>query len=147
MSELDDLARRITALEARMKEVARDAGAARVLASGADGDVSELRAVLRSHTSVLNTIRSDQLQLRLELTNRIDQLEARLDAKVDHLEARLDTKVGQLDTKVDQLDAKVDQLDAKIDIKVDQLDAKIDTKVDQLRSGQEEILRLLRERG
>ncbi len=39
-----------------------DAAAARVLAAGADHDVSEVRAELRAHTQALNALRETQLE-------------------------------------------------------------------------------------
>lgn len=39
-----------------------DAAAARVLASGADRDVSEVRAELRAHTQGLNALRETQME-------------------------------------------------------------------------------------
>jgi len=39
-----------------------DAAAARVLAGGADRDVSEVRAELRAHTQALNALRETQLE-------------------------------------------------------------------------------------
>lgn len=65
----DDLTSRVTRLEddvARLREacaVARtDADAARLLAAGADRDVSEVRAELRAHTLALNALRETQLE-------------------------------------------------------------------------------------
>ena len=59
---------RLTSLErevARLREQAvltsTDAAAARVLAAGADRDVSEVRAELRAHTQGLNALRETQL--------------------------------------------------------------------------------------
>ncbi len=66
-----------------------DAAAARVLAAGADRDVSEVRAELRAHTQGLNAVRETQLEqgqeingLRQEMregftlqSRRIDELE------------------------------------------------------------------------
>ncbi len=67
----DDVEARVSSLE---REVARlreqvvlansDAAAARVLAAGADRDVSEVRAELRAHTQALNALRETQLELR-----------------------------------------------------------------------------------
>jgi chromosome segregation ATPase len=54
-----------------------DAAAARVLAAGADRDVSEVRAELRAHTQALNALRETQLELRdTQLTQgrKIDDL-------------------------------------------------------------------------
>jgi hypothetical protein len=58
------------------------AGAAHVLAAGADRDVSEVRAELRANIQVLNALRETQLEqgealveLRTEMRERIDGLE------------------------------------------------------------------------
>lgn len=65
----DDVERRVARLErdvARLREevalAGTDAGAARALASGADRDVSEVRAELRAHLQVLNALRQTQLE-------------------------------------------------------------------------------------
>lgn len=67
----DALENRVTVLErefARFREQAAltrsDATAARMLAAGADHDVSEVRAELRAHTQALNALRETQLELR-----------------------------------------------------------------------------------
>jgi hypothetical protein len=46
---------------------AADAGSARVLAAGADHDVSEVRAELRAHTQALNALRETQLEQGQEM--------------------------------------------------------------------------------
>jgi len=77
----DDVEARLAVLErevARLREqaalissdatVARvDAAGARVLAAGADRDVSEVRAELRAHIQVLNTLRETQLEQAREM--------------------------------------------------------------------------------
>ena len=72
-----DLENRVEILErevARLREQAAlagsDAAAARTLAAGADRDVSEVRAELRAHTTVLNALRETQV----EQGQRIDAL-------------------------------------------------------------------------
>jgi chromosome segregation ATPase len=67
----DDLESRVPSLEhevIRLREqvaiTSSDAAAARVLAAGADRDVSEVRAELRAHTEGLNALRETQLELR-----------------------------------------------------------------------------------
>lgn len=80
----DDLPRRVGSLEQQVAmlrkqlvEFAGDAAAARVLAAGADHDVSEVRQELRAHTGVLNALREDQLSLRAEMgemRTEIDEL-------------------------------------------------------------------------
>jgi hypothetical protein len=62
MSEPDELEVRVTRLEQQMIDVRQDATAARVLAGGADRDVSEMRSELRGHTQVLNALRKTQLE-------------------------------------------------------------------------------------
>jgi hypothetical protein len=64
-----DLANRVGILEqevAQLREQAAlsssDATAARVLAAGADRDVSEVRSELRAHTRALNALRETQLE-------------------------------------------------------------------------------------
>lgn len=70
----NDLEARMTILErdmAQLREdftdVRADATAARGLAAAADRDVSEVRAELRAHTSVLNALRKTQLEYHEEL--------------------------------------------------------------------------------
>ncbi|MGB6163864.1 MAG: permease [Pseudonocardiaceae bacterium] len=67
----DDLESRVASLEhevARLSEhvalASSDAAAGRLLAAGADHDVSEVRAELRAHTQVLNALRETQLEFR-----------------------------------------------------------------------------------
>ncbi|MGH3770800.1 MAG: hypothetical protein ACRDRW_05295 [Pseudonocardiaceae bacterium] len=65
----NDLEARVGTLErevARLREesalASSDAGAARLLAAGADHDVSEVRSELRAHTRALNALRETQLE-------------------------------------------------------------------------------------
>ncbi|HEY6423584.1 MAG TPA: hypothetical protein VIY28_10145 [Pseudonocardiaceae bacterium] len=65
----NDFETRLTAVErelARLREKAaitgNDAAGARVLAAGADRDVSEVRAELRAHTQGLNALRETQVE-------------------------------------------------------------------------------------
>lgn len=65
----NDIENRVGILErevARLREQAAltssDANAARVLAAGADHDVSEVRSELRAHTRALNALRETQLE-------------------------------------------------------------------------------------
>jgi chromosome segregation ATPase len=67
----DDLARQ---LRAEIALVRADAQAARTLAAGADRDVSEVRAELRSHTRVLEALR----QTQIEQGRAIDELRREL---------------------------------------------------------------------
>nr|MDQ3765043.1 hypothetical protein [Actinomycetota bacterium] len=73
----NNLETRVAILEqevARLREQAAltssDTAAARVLAAGADHDVSEVRAELRAHTQVLNALRETQLEQGRGLTTQ-----------------------------------------------------------------------------
>lgn len=84
----DDVEARFARLEHEMAELREqvilaksDAAAARVLAAGADRDVSEVRAELRAHTQALNALRETQLEhgrtideLRQEMTGLCQEM-------------------------------------------------------------------------
>ena len=104
-------------------EISRaDAAAARVLAGGADRDVSDMKTLLRAHTQTLNALRETQIEQGQKLTG-------------------LDTRLTGLDTRVVRIDAKVDQLDAK----VGQMDAKVDRALGLLSTGMAQIVAMLGE--
>lgn len=52
----------MTALEARLEEVAADAAATRHLAAGADRDVSDVPGEPRAHTRALSALRETQVE-------------------------------------------------------------------------------------
>ncbi|HEY2766060.1 MAG TPA: hypothetical protein VGJ13_18925 [Pseudonocardiaceae bacterium] len=69
----DDLESRVASLEHEVVQLREqvaltNAAAARVLAAGADRDVSEVRAELRAHTQGLNALRETQLEQGHEIT-------------------------------------------------------------------------------
>ena len=95
MTTPDDIESRVERLEAevarlrhRVIETGHDAVAARLLAGGADRDVSEVRAELRAHTRALNALRETQS----EFGARLDAVERRLTS--------LEARVGSLDTEM-----------------------------------------------
>jgi chromosome segregation ATPase len=51
-------------IRGRLAELTGDVGVAKLLASEADREVADLRAVLNGHTRVLNALRSDMTDLR-----------------------------------------------------------------------------------
>lgn len=88
----DDAELRLTRLEQDVAELreqqaatASDAAAARVLAAGADRDVSEVRAELRAHTLALNALR----QTQLEQGRRLDGFERSFERRLDALDRQL----------------------------------------------------------
>lgn len=76
MSDPEDVEIRLSAVEqevarlrAKVADVASDAAAARVLAGGADRDVSELGDTIRAQTQVLHALRETQLEQGQRLTS------------------------------------------------------------------------------
>lgn len=83
VTDPNDLERRVDSPEAevarlreQMSVAATDAGAARVLAAGADRDVGEVRAELRAHTQALNALRETQLDQGREIAALRDEQQA-----------------------------------------------------------------------
>jgi chromosome segregation ATPase len=120
MSEPGDLERRVTALE---QEVARlqgeldqargDAAAARVLATGADRDVSDVRSQLRTQRGLLQALRDTQV----EHGSRLEQLERRmaaLELRISALEDRLAGMDARLTGRMDRLSSRMDSLETEM---------------------------------
>lgn len=91
-----DLEQRVSALEVEVAGLREqtvlaqtNAEAARVLASGADRDVSEVRAELRAHTSALNALR----QTQVEQGRRMDEGFAETRTGFDHITGLLETLI------------------------------------------------------
>jgi hypothetical protein len=61
VGSVDDLERRMAAMEAEMAVIRQEAAAARALAAGADRDVAEYRAEMRAHGRVLTALRETQV--------------------------------------------------------------------------------------
>lgn len=80
MGEDDDLTRRVDALEDQTRAARADAAAARALASGADRDVTEVRAEVRAKTSAFNALRETQLEQGL----KIDKIDALVRTQAEH---------------------------------------------------------------
>ena len=95
-SRLSAVERGVAQLRAQQGLTASDAAAARVLAAGADHDVSKVRAELRAHTSALNALRETQLEQGRRL-DRMDGRFDRMDGRFDGLDGRLDVLDGRLD--------------------------------------------------
>jgi chromosome segregation ATPase len=103
----DNLEIRMGILErevARLREEAvltsSDAAAARVLAAGADHDVSEVRSELRAHTRALNALRETQLEQGQAITSIRQQLTGQGDA-ITSIRQEL-TEQGQAITSIRQ---------------------------------------------
>lgn len=61
-SRIRILEQQIETLRDQIARTSTDAAAARVLAGGADRDVSDMRAELRAHTQTLNALRETQFE-------------------------------------------------------------------------------------
>ncbi|MHA6617297.1 hypothetical protein [Pseudonocardia sp. DLS-67] len=115
-----DLEGRVRELErevARLKdgvEISRaDAAAARVLAGGADRDVSDIKTLLRAHTQTLNALRETQLEEHGELTALDDKVTSlgdkstSLQAQLDGLRSEVQRGFGMLQTGMAQIIASL----------------------------------------
>ncbi|MGH3751341.1 MAG: hypothetical protein ACRDRP_01360 [Pseudonocardiaceae bacterium] len=151
----DDIETRMTILEREVAQLREqvtltrsDAAAARLLASGADHDVSEVRAELRAHTQALNALRETQLEQGRAIAS-LDQRMTSLDQRMTGLErkvAGLDQKVASLDQKVAGLDQKVASLDQKVaglDQRMTSLDQRMTEGFAMLGTGMAQITALL----
>jgi chromosome segregation ATPase len=109
MPEPDALETRVTTLEhevAHLREeittTRSDAAAARILAGGADRDVSAFGAKLDAHTKTLNALRETQVEqgeILREHSEKIDRLETRFDGlerEMRHGFATLGTGMAQI---------------------------------------------------
>ncbi|HEX5495159.1 MAG TPA: hypothetical protein VFX70_11365 [Mycobacteriales bacterium] len=90
MAQPDDIEARMTALETQVADLttqvrrtSRDAAAARVLAGGADRDVTEIREDLRDFrratTASFNAMRADLTDLQTKVDNGFAEVRGRLD--------------------------------------------------------------------
>ncbi len=91
------LEREMVRLREQVALTSSEAAAARVLAAGADHDVSEVRAELRAHTQTLNALRETQLELDRKVTW--------LDEKVTGLDEKITQGFGTLATGMAQITA------------------------------------------
>jgi chromosome segregation ATPase len=127
VAQPSDLETRVAALETQVAALAervrhseQDAAAARVLAGGADRDVSELRGEIREfrdqNNRVLNAMREDLNATRDDLHSRMDSLEQKMDSgfiemrgKFDATATGLDQITGLLTTLIEQRGAHDDR--------------------------------------
>jgi hypothetical protein len=92
---MEELEARVSALETQMRGVRQDAAAARVLAGGADRDVSAFGAKLEAQQRLLEALRETQIEHGRRLAGhdgRFDHLEVRF----DHLEERFNGLESQM---------------------------------------------------
>jgi phage-related minor tail protein len=109
MAHPNDLEARVAALETQVRDLAervrtseQDAAAARVLAGGADRDVTEFRGEIREfreqNTRVLNAMREDLTDLRTQVDTGFSEMRGKLDATAggqQKIVTLLDTLIAQ----------------------------------------------------
>jgi DNA-binding protein H-NS len=78
VSEPDNIPERVSRLEHSVAEARKDAAAARILAGGADRDVSEMRTELKAHTKLLNALRETQVEQGKEIRDLRTELRAEM---------------------------------------------------------------------
>jgi outer membrane murein-binding lipoprotein Lpp len=133
MASMEELEGRVTALEVQMRNVRQDAAAARVLAGGADRDVSALAAKVDANTRLLEALRETQ----------VEDHAAIVDLKGDV--ASLKGDVGGLKSDVGGLKGDVGGLKGDVaDVRRDVAELKVGFV--NLARGQEMIVELLRRR-
>ena len=104
MPNSDDLESRVTALENDVRLVRQDAAAARVLAGGADRDVTEIRTEIRdlrqATAASFNAMREDLTDLQRKVDDGFTEIRGRLDATAagqQQIVTLLNTLIGQQD--------------------------------------------------
>jgi isocitrate lyase len=87
-----------------------DAAAARVLAGGADRDVSDVRTELRAYRQALNALRETQLEqgqqiaeLRAELRSDVGGLRSEMHAEIGSLRSEMQRGFGMVHTGMAQI--------------------------------------------
>ena len=140
-----DLENRVGILEqevAQLREQAAlsssDATAARVLAAGADRDVSEVRSELRAHTRALNALRETQLEQGRMLTEHGQML-------TEH--AQMLGEYGQMLGEYGRAITGIRQQLGDHGLAIVSLDQKVSAGFTTLHTGMEKIITLLENAG
>ena len=105
-ARLRNVERDVEGLKTENEQLRRDVSAARVLAAGADQDVSGMHAAFRAQTMILNALRETQLEQEGRFGDRIDGLDARmdgLDARMDGLETEVRTGFAKMTVGMQQI--------------------------------------------
>ncbi len=101
MAEPSDLEPRVTALEARVEEVAADAAAARHLATARDRDIADLAIKVDANRSAINA-------LGVQTAARFDRVES----DIGDLRERVETGFAQVQDGFLQVRARLDEFAA-----------------------------------
>ena len=142
MTDPGDLERRVSALEqdvtrlqGELDRAREDTEAARVLAGGADRDVSDVRSQLRAQRGLLQALRDTQV----EQGERLDRLERRMTSVELRLNA-LEDRIAGMDAR---LTGRIDELDSRLTGRVDALQAEMREGFAKMSAGMAHIVTLL----
>jgi hypothetical protein len=94
MTDPDDIPNRVSRLEHEVRLAREDAAAARVLAGGADRDVSAMRTELRAHIKSLEALRKTQLEQSDEMRDGFADVRAEMRDGF----AKADTRFAEVET-------------------------------------------------
>jgi chromosome segregation ATPase len=75
VASLEELEARVTAIEDKLRRIGEDAAAARVLAGGADRDVTAFAATLDAHRELLEALRQTQVDHGARIDHHSRKLE------------------------------------------------------------------------
>lgn len=128
-ARLSNVERDVEGLKTENEQLRRDVSAARVLAAGADQDVSGMHAAFRAQTMILNALRETQLEQENRFGKRMDGFEARMDrfeARMDRFEVRMD----RFEVRLDGLETEVRTGFAKMTVGMQQITTLLTTALD-----------------
>ncbi len=134
----DELEARVSALEARIEEVAVDAKAARHLAAARDRDLADLMVKVDANRRAINA-------LGVQTAARFDRLEARMDGfdrRMDGFDRRMDgfeQRMDRFEQRMDRFDQRMDRLESTVEKGF----AEMRAKFDQTAAGMQRIVDLL----
>jgi predicted nuclease with TOPRIM domain len=112
MTEPDGIPERVTRLERELIDVRADARVARLLAAGADHDVSEVRAEMRGHRRAMEALRATQLDHGRAMHEGFARMEMKF-AAVDQNFARVDENFARVDENFARVDENFAEIRAK----------------------------------
>jgi hypothetical protein len=123
MDESPDLEPRVSALEARMAEVAADAAAARHLAAARDRDLADLTLKVDANRRVISAL-GEQTRARFDTVDRrFDAMDRRFDAvdrRINAFEEKVDSGFAEMRAGFDAVAAGFEHIGGMLTVLIDQ---------------------------